>query len=244
MQLHQRGGEVNVTLGWHAVEYLLWGQDLSDEGPGARTANAFRIGVEKHAARRAHYLDLALQLLCVHLGEVRGDWEALREAEGSRGSTAADKAHSRERVRRILVGLSIFSAFELCGERLAVGFETRDQEEEHSCFSDTTCNDLVENGRSLELMLQLSDGQPGGAGLLALCANAAPDEAKDLAQRLVTVRKTLAQIPAPFDQALAAADGSEARLALEAAIEALERFSESLGRLGRQLGWSLPIAPR
>ena len=29
------GSEANVATGYHAIEFLLWGQDLNDTGPGA-----------------------------------------------------------------------------------------------------------------------------------------------------------------------------------------------------------------
>jgi putative iron-regulated protein len=33
---NEDGGETNISTGWHAIEFLLWGQDLSETGPGAR----------------------------------------------------------------------------------------------------------------------------------------------------------------------------------------------------------------
>ena len=32
--LNEQGGEANISTGWHAIEFLLWGQDLSTDGPG------------------------------------------------------------------------------------------------------------------------------------------------------------------------------------------------------------------
>ena len=36
-KLNERGGEENIAAGWHAIEFLLWGQDQSDTGPGNRS---------------------------------------------------------------------------------------------------------------------------------------------------------------------------------------------------------------
>ena len=36
MRLNERGGEENIAAGWHAIEFLLWGQDMDPNGPGNR----------------------------------------------------------------------------------------------------------------------------------------------------------------------------------------------------------------
>ena len=38
---NEEGGETNISTGWHAIEFLLWGQDLSATGPGARPATDY-----------------------------------------------------------------------------------------------------------------------------------------------------------------------------------------------------------
>ena len=43
----------------------------------------------------------------------------------------------------ILKGAGILSGAELAGERLTVPYETKEQEDEHSCFSDNTHRDIV-----------------------------------------------------------------------------------------------------
>ena len=40
-ELNERGGETNVSTGWHAIEFLLWGQDLDPDGPGARPVSDY-----------------------------------------------------------------------------------------------------------------------------------------------------------------------------------------------------------
>ncbi|MET0157535.1 MAG: imelysin family protein, partial [Methyloceanibacter sp.] len=60
-QLQEAGGvEANVATGYHAVEFLLWGQDLNGTGPGngARPASDFDAAkcTSGNCARRAEYL--------------------------------------------------------------------------------------------------------------------------------------------------------------------------------------------
>ncbi len=60
-KLQEAGGvEANVATGYHAVEFLLWGQDLNGTGPGngARPASDFdtKKCTNGNCARRAQYL--------------------------------------------------------------------------------------------------------------------------------------------------------------------------------------------
>ncbi len=50
--LNEQGGETNISTGWHAIEFLLWGQDLSADGPGARPVTDYTDGAERRPARR------------------------------------------------------------------------------------------------------------------------------------------------------------------------------------------------
>ncbi|MCZ8258131.1 MAG: iron-regulated protein, partial [Polaromonas sp.] len=50
--LNERNGEENIATGWHAIEFLLWGQDLSTTGPGNRSFEDFVDGKKPNADRR------------------------------------------------------------------------------------------------------------------------------------------------------------------------------------------------
>jgi putative iron-regulated protein len=54
--LNERNGEENIATGWHAIEFLLWGQDLSTTGPGNRSFEDFVDGKKPNADRRRQYL--------------------------------------------------------------------------------------------------------------------------------------------------------------------------------------------
>src|SRR3546814_4535519 len=69
---NEQGGESNISTGWHAIEFLLWGQDLSDEGPGARPLSDYTDSPT--AERRAIYLQLLADLLVSDLESVRDQW--------------------------------------------------------------------------------------------------------------------------------------------------------------------------
>ena len=238
---NERGGETNVSVGWHAIEFLLWGQDLDARGPGARPATDFVLGNEPGAERRSNYLRITTELLVAHLRTVRTAWAP--DAEYRRTFVAdVDGA-----VRKMLTGAAVLSAFELCGERLAVAYETKDQEQEHSCFSDTTWADLQANQRGIVALLCGDDttaaATAAAPSLLTLIRRRDADVAAHLHRSLTITTQALHAIPQPFDQAFLGADDSKGRGAIRAAIEALEQQAEAIAIAGRLLGHELPMRP-
>jgi putative iron-regulated protein len=136
--LQEAGGvEANVATGYHAVEFLLWGQDLNGTGPGngARPASDFdtKKCTNGNCARRAEYLRVATDLLIDDLAWMAEQWGAKGEARKTiqEGSDEAG-------LTAIMTGLGSLSYGELAGERMKLGLMIHDPEEEHDCFSDNT----------------------------------------------------------------------------------------------------------
>lgn len=128
--LQEAGGiEANVATGYHAIEFLLWGQDLHGTGPGAGERPYTDYSTAEHADRRAAYLKAATTLLVSDLQEMVGDW-----AEGG----AAREASPGLGIASILTGMGSLSYGEVAGERMKLGLLLHDPEEEHDCFSDNT----------------------------------------------------------------------------------------------------------
>jgi putative iron-regulated protein len=138
--LQEAGGiESNVATGYHAIEFLLWGQDLNGTGPGAgkRPFTDFDVAncTGGNCDRRAAYLNSASDLLVTDLEEMAANWgpdgparKAVIDGDPKAGLTA------------ILTGLGSLSYGELAGERMKLGLLLHDPEEEHDCFSDNTHN--------------------------------------------------------------------------------------------------------
>lgn len=130
--LQEAGGiEANVATGYHAIEFLLWGQDLNGTGPGAGNRPYTDYSTAEHADRRAQYLDAATDLLVTDLEEMVADWQP---------GGAARKALDEAGLAAILTGMGSLSFGELAGERMKLGLLLHDPEEEHDCFSDNTYN--------------------------------------------------------------------------------------------------------
>jgi putative iron-regulated protein len=230
---NERGGEKNISTGWHAVEYLLWGRDTSPSGPGDRPFTDF-VTTDPSNARRRQYLDVVSGLLVHDLGAVVEAWDP---ANGSYRQTflAVDPD---EGVRRILTGLGTLSGGELFGQRMTVSFETKDQEEEHSCFSDNTTEDHkgdVEGIRRVYLGLGADDTKLGSS-LTDLVASIDPALDADVRQRLDAARDATAAIPRPYDQAILGTDSSPGRQAIRAALAAVDDQTQGLVLVADRLG--------
>jgi len=123
------GIEANVATGYHAIEFLLWGQDLNGTGPGAGNRPFTDYSTADHADRRAAYLKAASTLLVSDLEEMVGNWTA---------DGAARAALPELGISAILTGMGSLSFGEVAGERMKLGLLLHDPEEEHDCFSDNT----------------------------------------------------------------------------------------------------------
>ncbi|KQT45294.1 peptidase [Aureimonas sp. Leaf454] len=136
-KLQEAGGvEANVATGYHAIEFLLWGQDLNGTGPGAgkRPATDYSTTdcTNGHCDRRAAFLKAASDLLVADLEEMVGNWT--QSGAARKRLTDDPKAG----VAVVLTGMGSLSYGELAGERMKLGLLLHDPEEEHDCFSDNT----------------------------------------------------------------------------------------------------------
>jgi putative iron-regulated protein len=139
-QLQQaQGVEANVATGYHAVEFLLWGQDLHGTGPGAgeRPATDYSVKGCTHGNcdRRAQYLKAATDLLVDDMAEMTADWAAGGKARKELAAKGTDGGLST-----VLTGIGSLSYGEMAGERMKLGLILHDPEEEQDCFSDNTHN--------------------------------------------------------------------------------------------------------
>ncbi|QXH36734.1 imelysin family protein [Pseudomonas muyukensis] len=134
------GSEANVATGYHAIEFLLWGQDLNGTGPGAgnRPASDYLEGkgaTGGHNDRRRTYLKAVTDLLVKDLEEMVGNW-APNVADNYRATLENEPGN--DGLRKMLFGMGSLSLGELAGERMKVSLEANSPEDEHDCFSDNT----------------------------------------------------------------------------------------------------------
>ncbi len=139
-ELHEVDGiEANVATGYHAIEFLLWGQDLNGTGPGKgdRPYTDFDLAncTGGNCERRVAYLTAASQLLISDLEEMVEAWGPLGAARD-----ALMNSNAKTGILSMLTGMGSLSYGELAGERMKLGLLLHDPEEEHDCFSDNTHN--------------------------------------------------------------------------------------------------------
>lgn len=228
-KLNEQGGEANVSTGWHVIEFLLWGQDFNDHGPGERPWTDYTT--KKNADRRMKYLVTATEVLRSHLVVIADEWSPF-SYDGHPGEFFL-KRPSRI-IRNAMRGMAAFAGREIASERLAAAQRSRSQEDEHSCFSDTTHNDLVANMEGLESVLfgkfTSNSGKVviDGKGINDIIASADQSLAETIKTQFYTAKTRIESIQAPFDQAIIAAEGSPEHQSISRAIESLWEFVYSL----------------
>lgn len=146
------GSEANVATGYHAVEFLLWGQDLHGFEPGAgeRPVTDYARGADctnGNCDRRAQYLDAVTDLLVSDLEWMVAQWE---EGNGDNYRAKLVSANPDAGIQKMLFGMGSLSLGELAGERMKVALEANSYEDEHDCFSDNTHNSHYYNGKGIQ----------------------------------------------------------------------------------------------
>jgi putative iron-regulated protein len=232
LQLQQAEGvQTNVATGYHAIEFLLWGQDLHGTGPGAgeRPASDYDLSACTHGAcaRRAAYLRSATALLVRDLAEMTADW-----APGGKARLELTAKGDAGGLAEILTGLGSLSYGEMAGERMKLGLLLHDPEEEQDCFSDNTHNahyadelGIAElwTGRYVRSDGQVLDGP--SIRSYALAADPAAAERVDHAiadatTRIDAIRRTAESGRMAYDQMIAAGN-VEGNQMVQSAMEAL-----------------------
>ena len=229
---NQKRDEADVTVGWHAIEFLLWGQDLSAAGPGNRPYTDYIAGQGGNDRRRL-YLQLVTDELVHEIEELAEDWE--KEDKNSYAVKFLNLP-PRGAIGRMVNGMAILAGFEFMSERLAVALDSGDQEDEHSCFSDTTKQDFAYD---LEGIRQVWTGDSGGAtrpGLDDLVFGLDAALAGKLNLLFDDAEARVDALADPWDRVLASPKGSPERQAAEALVVSLQALADGLSEAGNRLG--------
>ena len=165
------GNEANVASGYHAIEFLLWGQDLNagesawdgqaprDATPGQRPFSDYLASEQCTSGtgnrdkpaiceRRGQYLQTAVALLVDDLRRLVDAWDPQGEDNYYQLFTAPERVQTS--LLEVLVGMGSLSYGELAGERMLVALAANSQEDEHSCFSDNTHRDILLNALGIQ----------------------------------------------------------------------------------------------
>ena len=229
--LNESFSEESIFTGYHAIEFLLWGQDFYQESPGIRAYTDYVIdGTAPNPERRGRYLQITADLLLDHLSYVKKEWEK----DGDYRATFLSYPR-QEVVTKIFTSLGEFSKGELAGERMFVAVDSKDQENEHSCFSDNTIADIVNNFQGIVNVYtgeytQVDGEKIVGTSYADLATQVSPAKAKAVDEAIANTRRAIQQIPSPFDQAILQHEEEVLN-----AVSALEDLSDAFADVSLEL---------
>ncbi len=239
--LQEAGGiEANVATGYHAVEFLLWGQDLNGTGPGAGNRPFTDYDIKNctggNCDRRAEYLTSASGLIVSDLEEMVGNWK-----EGGAARKTLVEGDPKAGVSAILTGMGSLSYGEMAGQRMKLGLLLHDPEEEHDCFSDNTHNshlyDAIGIRDAYRAQYKRLDGSTvSGPSVSDMVKAADPALDKELAGKLDTsvakmeAIKARAEAGEAYDQQIGEGN-TEGNATVQAAIDALVDQTKSIERV-------------
>lgn len=231
--------ESNVASGYHAIEFLLWGQDLNgtEHGAGNRAYTDYAAGDEctnGNCDRRGAYLAAASDLLVSDLEFMAAQWTT----DGA--ARAAVTTDPKAGITAILTGMGSLSYGEQAGERMKLGVMLNDPEEEHDCFSDNTHNSHYYDGLGIRNVyvgeyVSASGAVVTGESLQDLLGAADPAVEAELTSAINATMSELGQIKAAaeagfsYDQMLERGNAAGEALILSA-VDALVAQTRSIER--------------
>lgn len=221
------GVDANVATGYHAIEFLLWGQDLHGTAPGAGERPWTDYDVARctngNCDRRRAYLASAMQLLVSDLEEIVQSWQVGGDAYEQLMAKGEDGG-----LATILTGMGSLAYGELAGERIRLGLLLHDPEEEQDCFSDNTLWSHYYDVQSIHNVYRGSYTRVNGevvqgASLEALLRTNAPAEHAEMNAKVETTElamKALVEQGSPYDVLIAPGNALGETL-INAAVTAL-----------------------
>ncbi|EQC50622.1 imelysin family protein [Bacteriovorax sp. DB6_IX] len=250
--MNEREGEKNISTGYHAIEFLLWGQDRSLETAGTRPYTDFvNGGTAKNQDRRREYLSLLADVLVDHLRSVTSQWDV--KADNYRKEFL--NRNTDNVLADIFTSMISMAGDELKSERIENAFLLEDQEEEHSCFSDMTINDIYTNALGVkniylgEYKAFNFDLSVEGKGIDTLVAYTNPELDKKIKAEFKTLftainffyakengKAVIGNIAIPFDRAI-----TENKDEVQAIIDSLGNLDELLREAAVELGLELDL---
>lgn len=223
-ELNTLGGEKNVSVGYHAIEFLLWGQDLTapvDNQPGLREYTDYTTAL--NADRRKEYLNICADLLTDHLSYLVDQWKPGGEYRATFLAMNADEA-----LTNIYLGIATLATAELPVERMAVALSNHDQEDEHSCFSDNTHRDIALNLEGIINVYHGTYGDISGPSLADLVEKAKPNVYASTEAAVTDATTKVAAMATPFDYAISGGASSAEGAKVKTAYESINTFGINL----------------
>jgi putative iron-regulated protein len=237
-----REGAENRALGFHTLEFLLWGQRPDQtQGPGERPHTDYVDGgTAANQDRRRSYLATATEMLLADLRQVEAGWDIADPASYASKLVAGPP---RDGIAKMVQGFANMGITELLFERINNPYVTREGKDELSCFSENTYVDIVSNHAGVENAYLGRYHDLTGPSLSDLVRAKNPSLDERMRTQLQAVTDAIAAIPPPFDHAVLGDDSSEPRMKVKQAIDTYLVVYDLIGELTRTLGVRINIQP-
>ncbi len=249
--LNENGGDANVATGYHAVEFLLWGQDqdYADFTADTITNGATTAGQREvtdytsanNADRRKAYLKASADLIVDDLQKMVTAWTpgtgSYVEAFLGTGTNAITTDVA---LKQVFSGMGTFIKSELANERMAVAILTPSEEDEHSCFSDNTHRDITTNYQGfVNVMKGEYKGASKGTSFYSLLTQANKDSVNGLITKIDEKVKAMndAITTEHFDYQIK--DGSSNKANLVNAKNSMRSLGDTMVDVSKEFGISL-----
>lgn len=231
------GNDANVSVGYHAIEFLLWGQDLtapSDLQAGQRPYTDYVDGgTAFNQDRRRAYLAACADLLIDHLQLMLDEWKPSGDYRATFLALDEDTA-----LKNMLGAIATLSKSELAGERMFVAYSNQDQEDEHSCFSDNTHRDIRLNLAGIANVYRGGYSTVSGISLEDIITTKNPTLGAEISAALALAETDVEATATPFDYAITNA-GERPNVAT--AVTTLQTLGDKFVEGGVALGINVTI---
>lgn len=242
---NEKENDKSISTGWHAIEFLLWGQDETnpkDLKAGLRPVTDYTTDSKKE--RRKTYLNVVTSILVKDLKKLVDTW-----AQGGEYYKVFMALPENDALKNIISGPFFLANEELSEERmikpvdLTDGIDDCGQEDEHSCFSDNTHRDVVTNAQGIINVLFGKYGTISGASVYDLINQEDSaiakrfKDASDLMMSKVNDVDTKANNNKPFDLLLLEESTTDAVPGtIVAAGQSLKDFGGNISEVAVKIG--------
>lgn len=237
ISLNEKDGEKNISTGYHAIEFLLWGQDFDLKSTGKRSFEDYIKEKNPNAERRATYLKLLAQILVEHTETLVKEWDP--SIKGNYVERFL-KEPKKEVIQKISLGLGTLAMDEMSGERLTVPLEKNDQENEQNCFSDTTEKDMLANQNGIMNIYNGNYNGFKGAGLGSFISAIDAKGDKKIQDQMNKTHKLIESLKT-FDNIIVEKKNGAGRKKANQTIDALQLQAKLLAKSIHLVGMDINI---
>jgi len=243
---NEQGGDKNISTGWHAIEFLLWGQDETspiDDLAGQREYTDYTSSATNYE-RRKTYLQVVTDLVVADLLALKNTW-----ATGGSYRTVFEALDENVALKQLINGAKFIAGEELSSERMiapvnsTIGIDNSGQEDEHSCFSDNTHRDIYTNAQGVFNVIYGTYGNIEGASFYQLVKQADAVQAQKLktaADDALAKINIIANNTKPFDLLIVEENSTDSPLGpVMQGVQALQTLGDEISASASAIGITL-----